>query len=328
MTFCVVRVCVLCAFFFSRYFHFPFIFCHHCFFLLLRRFILYLVGLVLFFFFTVKPVQNYLWSTRLVFIFVCSEDRPQTRAKRALHLNEDSFFNNFYLFFCVSPNIYHHFFSFSFMDMEIYLNDWMLEMVYQSAFPGRVRLSHQNHVYETEISFTADRRQYDLCRYGCRFILRRCLVCISAQEYNFRLFLVERGVINILRFVFIFCSSSGSSKDEFIGRENANDLFGTLQILQFEILPSSERPQYNGNATSSSSETGCTQSTSSARYTQSETMTMHTATFTANSVFGKHDSFYRWFSQSESHLFSFSKGVYCLQLQFFDKFRKYAVGTI
>ncbi|KAK7598225.1 hypothetical protein V9T40_006460 [Parthenolecanium corni] len=94
-------------------------------------------------------------------------------------------------------------------------------------------------------------------------------------------------------------ASSGSSKDEFIGRENANDLFGTLQILQFEILPSSERPQYNGNATSSSSETGCTQSTSSARYTQSETMTMHTATFTANSVFGKHDSFYRWFSQND-----------------------------
>lgn len=130
------------------------------------------------------------------------------------------------------------------------------------------------------------------------------MVVFSVLGYEIKNFwlLFGQKLLLILYFRFFVFSNSGSNKDEFIGRENANDLFGTLQILQFEILPSSERPQYNGTATSSS-ETGCTQSTSSAQYTQSETMTMHTATFTANSVFGKHDSFYRWFSQSKSPLY-------------------------
>ncbi len=93
---------------------------------------------------------------------------------------------------------------------------------------------------------------------------------------------------------FITFSSNASKKDEFIGRENANDLFDTLQILQFELVPSNERSQFGrGNATATDKSGN---QSSSARYPQSEPVTMDTATITANPVFGKHDSFYRWFS--------------------------------
>ncbi|XKL65018.1 hypothetical protein PGB90_005104 [Kerria lacca] len=93
-------------------------------------------------------------------------------------------------------------------------------------------------------------------------------------------------------------SSNASNKDEFISRENANDLFGTLQILQFEFVPSIGHTRFTENATTSDKSYS---QISSTRYSQSETMTMHTATITANPVFGKHDSFYRWFSAVENN---------------------------
>jgi hypothetical protein len=97
-------------------------------------------------------------------------------------------------------------------------------------------------------------------------------------------------------FLCVCFSSNAGNKDEFIGRENANDLFGALQILQFELSPTSREIA----AVASTSAKTCALSsapTPESRYSaQSEAMTMHTATITANPVFGKHDSFYRWFS--------------------------------